>query len=459
MIQPDDLNRTIKLELDEGRAETLEEAIALASSYVLQLHIGRGLGASRTRQAMVLTAVNAAARAFPGGVRVLVTEDDVLNIPRARGSTTSSAIESLGGELVADLDSGLPTICIGDFSSIELPELPIFPTWNGWACGVVFEQSQGLAEAQEFELSGVFAGALAVSEAFRERRGDLTALSIESGISLWSSDFDWRDDRSRGPVCSFLPSQWWLLGLGHLGQAMAWSLGLLPFSDRDDVTVYLQDFDLVSNANVSTGLLLNHGHVGRTKARVVSDDLEALGIGTRIVERAFDVHTVRSGSEPSLALAGFDDPNPRRHLGGANFDYVIDVGLGGGPNHFDEIQLHTFPSALDPTEAFASRPSAAVDIDHSGYRQMIEDLVEGGASLGDATCGVIEVASRTVGAAFVGAAASALALAEATKIVCQGIRSEVVDLSLRELAHAEIVPTEEAGPRNNPGYVTVDREG
>jgi hypothetical protein len=37
-----------------------------------------------------------------------------------------------------------------------------------------------------------------------------------------------------------------------------------------------------------------------------------------------------TADEPSLALAGFDDPAPRRLLEQANFDFIVDAGLGGG---------------------------------------------------------------------------------------------------------------------------------
>src|SRR5438552_3430692 len=67
-IDPDALHRTVKLELDEGRATSLEEAVAIASGYVLQIDVGPEIAGSPTMQAMLLTAVNTAARAFLGGV-------------------------------------------------------------------------------------------------------------------------------------------------------------------------------------------------------------------------------------------------------------------------------------------------------------------------------------------------------------------------------------------------------
>lgn len=52
-----------------------------------------------------------------------------------------------------------------------------------------------------------------------------------------------------GPVV--LPSELWLVGLGHLGHAYAWSLCMLPFEQPGDVLIQLQDTDVVTPANVS----------------------------------------------------------------------------------------------------------------------------------------------------------------------------------------------------------------
>ena len=75
IISADELHRTTKLELDEGRARTVDEAQEIVAGYVLQIDVGIGISESETRQAMLLTAVNAAVRAFLGGVRVRLQEN------------------------------------------------------------------------------------------------------------------------------------------------------------------------------------------------------------------------------------------------------------------------------------------------------------------------------------------------------------------------------------------------
>ena len=79
-LNSDQLHRTIKLELDEGRARTVDEAQEIMASYVFQIDVGVGVGESETRQAMLLTAVNTAVRAFLGGVRVRLREHGRLGV-------------------------------------------------------------------------------------------------------------------------------------------------------------------------------------------------------------------------------------------------------------------------------------------------------------------------------------------------------------------------------------------
>src|ERR1700736_851901 len=46
-----------------------------------------------------------------------------------------------------------------------------------------------------------------------------------------------------------------VIGLGNLGQAFAWLLAALPYQQRADVELVLQDFDVVGESNDSTSIL------------------------------------------------------------------------------------------------------------------------------------------------------------------------------------------------------------
>ena len=79
----DTLDRTLKLDLDDGRARSVEEAYEIAAGYVLQVAVGRGVVASETSEALLMTVLNSGRRAFFGGVRVC------LNLPVGRPAVFS----------------------------------------------------------------------------------------------------------------------------------------------------------------------------------------------------------------------------------------------------------------------------------------------------------------------------------------------------------------------------------
>jgi hypothetical protein len=70
--------------------------------------------------------------------------------------------------------------------------------------------------------------------------------------------------------------------------------------------------DSIIGGNLATGFLARPTDVGRRKTRLVAERLESLGLRTTIIERLFDEALTPVRDEPSLALAGFDDPVPRR---------------------------------------------------------------------------------------------------------------------------------------------------
>ena len=112
-LSSDELHRTTKLELDEGRARTVDEAQEIMAGYVLQIDVGVGVRESETRQAMLLTAVNAAVRAFLGGVRVRLGEQGRMDVAWADGMDMANAVETYGGEIVESLDRNHPTLVVG----------------------------------------------------------------------------------------------------------------------------------------------------------------------------------------------------------------------------------------------------------------------------------------------------------------------------------------------------------
>lgn len=458
MMSPDDLGRTLKLEMDEGRAKSIEEANRLASSYRIGIRLGRGFETSRTATAAALTAINSSVRAFRGGV--FVEADNGVVVPHGWGLGRSlpAVIESFGGSGVERLPGDLPFVISINEAASTSPgpggARVLYATWDGWAAGVVLDRESRRSEDDDQPLAGVLAGALPVSEAFQSLRGLAVAGRRSIGISLWRPDLDWLDPDARGPALEVLPAKLWLLGLGHLGQAYAWSIGCLPYPP-DALTVGLVDPQFVVQANVDTGLLTSRDHVGVRKARVVARALEHRSAQTLIVERRFDADFKRANDEPAVALAGFDAPGPRRLLEGAGFARIVDAGLGGGPQHYLEMLVHAFPSELHATAAFEGSAGDDADalLELPAYATEVARREGDGLTTEAARCGVVEVAGRTVGAAFVGATASTLVVAEELRALHDGPRFEVISLSLRSPEHLDAVPNLAPGPYLNPGYV------
>lgn len=442
MTTHDDLHRTVKLELDEGRADTVEEAELLASTYVLQIFVTADVAGSPTRQAALLTAINAGARAFRGGVRITGHLDWAVTGGWGAGTHAAETVSWLGGTIVDVLDDRYPTIVVGRYGE-DLPgRVVIRPTWDGWAAGVVTSEAARRPEVIEHPVSGVAAGGLAVSEAFGHIRGSVAMGRRDIGVSLWDPGLSWTEPKAVGPDLRYLPTRLWLLGLGHLGQAYLWTLGFLPYQDRSGVELWLQDFDRVVEANRSTGLLVDASTpAGMLKTRLGAAAMEGLGFHTKLIERPFDETVVPGASEPTWALGGLDGVEPRRHLGAFNF--AVDMGLGAARDDYLGIRMHTFPAAGDASDVFL-QPIADVP-------QPDAPVAAWAAKAADDPCGVVQVQNVAVGAAFVGAVAASFAIAEILRVLAGGPATAVMSCSLSAVEYIDTVLAESPPPLN-PGY-------
>jgi len=442
MITGDDLHRTVKLELEEGRAHTVEEAEALAASYILQVVVGADIARSSTSQATLLTAVNAAARAFRGGVHVTGELDWAVTAGWGAGLAAADAVAYYGGRIVGDLSQDVPTLVIGTTATEAAGSVLIHPTWNGWAGGVVTDFQARLPETVENPVAGVLAAGVGVAEAFQHVRGSVAAGRRDVGLSLWDLQADWRSDESVGAALRYLPTRLWLPGLGHLGQAYLWAIGFLPYQDASQVELTLQDFDRVVEANRATGLLV---HVdtpnGVLKTRLAADAMELLGFRTRLVERPFDDTTRPRPGEPTWALAGFDRIEPRRHLD--VFDLAIDLGLGSTHDDYLGMHLHTFPAAGAATDLFTTTTDPP---------QRNADPAAWAVDASDDACGVVQLQGVPVGAAFVGAAAAAIGLAELLRTLAGRQPTAVAAWALQAPQHVDVVASD-IDPPTNPGYL------
>src|SRR3546814_6602628 len=86
----------------------------------------------------------------------------------------------------------------------------------------------------------------------------------EETVSLWEPDRT--SPGERGPRRCTIPTHLWLVGLGHLGQALVWGLLSLPL--RDDRRIILQDDQRIGIENEATSLLVLGDDIERRKVRV-----------------------------------------------------------------------------------------------------------------------------------------------------------------------------------------------
>ena len=92
------------------------------------------------------------------------------------------------------------------------------------------------------------------------------------GLSLWnpSSKADWSTAADGEPELRYLPARLWLIGLGHLGQAYLWGLGLLRYPRPTGLSLVLQDVDIITPSTESTSILTDAALVGQKKTRATA---------------------------------------------------------------------------------------------------------------------------------------------------------------------------------------------
>lgn len=434
-LHPDTINR-LSLGLVEKEKITPSQAIQKLRALQLNIQCGPAITQSIPLQGALLTAVNTGVRAFLGGVFLKMPDDTPCLLPQPSGS--NSTLNEYAARLGA---TPLDHLCDDHFTiTIGLPAQPynneVEIVCNDWQGGVwLSNERPGIDPTGTIPTAGIFGGALAVFLGFLKMSGiDICACDYSQGISLWRPDLEWTASAATGPTIQFLPKRYWILGLGHLGQAYCWNIGLLPYTNVEPCTIVLQDNDRLVEANWSAGLLSEKEDTGAYKTRVSAKWLEDRGFQTVITERLFDQQTRRTSEEPYLALCGFDNAISRLSLEDAGFDLVVEAGLGGNIFDFDQISLHTFPgasrTAREIWEEWGNKPQDF----NENVLQVLNDLNK-------TICGVVPltIAEKAVSASFVGACTASLVLAETLRALHSGLRFELISMQMRNLANKNAI--------------------
>ncbi|MCC6428607.1 MAG: thiamine biosynthesis protein ThiF [Phycisphaerales bacterium] len=422
--------------MDNGRATTHEEAMAMLESFGLNIVVGEELATSADHQAALLTLVNLSRRTFLGGVRVINVPDAPSLTPLAPGRRLRDAVEELGGVHASDEQSRWPTAVIGTVTPASTAAAWQL-TWDGWRGGVMPRgYEERLPEGSCIPIVPAMAAAACAGEVFAYYASDhVLAGRRTSGMSLWTPGSDWSVPDPSEPSVSFVPSRLWVIGLGNLGQAFAWLIALLPYSDLAKVELVLQDFDVIAPSNDSTSVLSWTRDVDEKKTRVVAAWLEERGFKTVLEERRFGAHTRRAEDEPGLALFGVDNANTRLSLDRAGFDLIVEAGLGAGPDAFRSISVHTFPGPRTPSEIWGR-------YDQSDNAQRATPAYDALKAAGMDECGLTLLKSRSVGVPFVGLTAGCLVIAELLRRLHGGAHLEQFSTSVLALENVEMTERE-----------------
>lgn len=449
LTSPDGLHRLVKQLMDNGMATSVAEAEAIFSAYKLVIDYEPGDADETSQQTILLTCVTLATRVFLGGVTVIGDLNAIQKTPLPLGPTLRDAVLSLGAVATHEDSSDSMRILIGA-APAPASGFAVRPVATGWRAGIVpGNRPLMLRGASSIPTAAMLAAALAVNEAFLYVNGTAPVAGRRSlGVSLWNlaSETDWLVDDLSEPPLTYLPSSLWLIGLGHLGQAYLWGLGLLPYAKAQNLRLVLQDTDRITTSTESTSILTDASMIGQMKTRVLASWAERRGFQTEIQERLFGSWIKRQNFEPTVALCGIDNALGRRALDQAGFDLVLEAGLGRGHRDFRTMRIHSFPGSR-PSEEIWRRTDAVRE--DATQQPAYEDLLRKGKL---DQCGITLLAGKAVGAPFVGATAAALVLSELLRILHGGSLNQLIDVDLLGMEHRTVVPNKLYFHERNPGF-------
>ncbi|WP_322769323.1 hypothetical protein [Frankia sp. Cr1] len=440
MTQPlraDEVHRTALLWLHDESQATIEDALAAHAATGVLVCAGTQACTEPAGQAALLTAVLTGVRAFGRVHVVLADPNSPISARVERDLTLAEVIKREGAELAPSADLAVgeswPAVLIGadsamPASTIRRPVLRV--SWSGWVARVAPAMPNDQTCTDGCVLAAIAAGAIGISEAFAAVRA---APGNDGGfrpvtLNLWNSDAP-ADDH--GPALAHAPHAWWLVGLGHLGQAYAWVISWLPYADPSSIDIVLQDTDRTVPANHSTGVLTPRASDGVRKTRLIDAALTRAGFEPRMIERRLDGHLRADATEAHVALLGVDNLPTRLLISSVDWHLAIDAGLGATPADFSSMLLRRFPGAQtsDQIEAWRSRPTAITVPTGRAFSDLLRHRDK---------CGVIELAGKAVGVPFVGVVAACLAIAEACRGLHGGAALDVLtyDLTTTDLRFA-----------------------
>lgn len=416
----------VAIALAEVHNTDLAEANKLMSNARIWLIAGESIRESTAQQIAFLTTLNIAQRVFLGEVNCLLP-GVIPNLLKLKSENFTDLITKYGGSFI-DSCPGKNEIKIL-FGAECYDENCIEATASGWRGGVnFFEQKRIVFENTKnpVSLGPVAAASLSCYFAFcKIFRVNEMNFGINAGISLWklNSGSEWHLDENDGPNKPHVPRNVWALGLGHLGQAYLWTLGLMPIDEPSKVVFLLQDDDIVGNENIGSQVLCSNNDIGFPKTRSCLHFLENLNFKTRIIEKKF----LPGNSEEewiksfTFLLNGVDNIETRKSINKNNLKLFLDGATNGSSALFDSFTMKNVTrikkdqSAIWPVE-MSDRPL------HKNLYGRYEK---------ENKCGIIT--NIGVSVPFVGLFGSVFIISELLRALNQGNVYSIVSFLMRDL--------------------------
>jgi ThiF family len=426
-LSPEKIDR-MSLGLMQQNNCSLDEAQNIQSNLILFLKAGESLKSSCALQAAFVTALNSAQRAFKGGVQYELPDQTPNLLPQSKFKTLNEYIFLNFGSSSGYETNPNFTLVFGlhakDESQLEI-------ICNGWQAGVAVTGDQiEFEEKNDFALGGIAAGSLGVALSFMKVTGiDPYCTDFSTGISLWNPNVHWLDKDAFGPSTFNLPNKFWILGLGHLGQAYLWGLAMMPFADAGQVKITLQDYDKIEEANLGTGLLSKISDIGKLKTEVCHSWLSEAGFSSSVVNYAFNSNNLVPDLDV-IALCGFDNAKGRSSLEDVSFKFIVEAALGNTVLDFDKIHFHSFPNSIKKAkDIWLHLSNLQEDLNPEILKQFDDNADK---------CGVQVIAGKAVSTSFVGAFTSSLLIAEIIRRENSGLSIASGSFQLRRLKKSTV---------------------
>jgi molybdopterin/thiamine biosynthesis adenylyltransferase len=405
----------------------INEACKLMNSASIWLVAGVSIKHSFVEQLAYITALNIAHRVFLGGVHC-VLPSNIPNLLKFKSEYFGDLIPQFGGRVIDDSSMKDDVKILFGLECYD--DNCIEAVSSGWRGGVNFT-NQARVEFSDrnnlISLGPIAAASLACFYAFNKTY-HLTSdeIDINSGISLWNlnSGDEWHKDENDGPNKLNMPRNIWALGLGHLGQAYLWTLGLMTFDEPNKILFLLQDADTVEKENTGSQVLSSEQNIGYPKTRACMKFLENLGFRTQILEKQL----VTGDSEQNwmenfpFLLNGVDNIKTRKSIRTNHLELFLDGATNGSSLLFDSFTMKNVLKIQKDINDLWPEFETTETILHKNLYDRYEKTHK---------CGFMT--NIGVSTPFVGLFSSAIVVSELIRSLNCGKSYSIVSLQLRDL--------------------------